>query len=113
MALVADNETQQELSLDAIRSQRGENPIYVTNEYHDFHCVYTWKALHRAVIRHSLIDTHIGNFTHTKHCSRSLEAAWRRKSKMSTFYPIYATCMDPNALDIEAIHGLEESGTGT
>ena len=95
----ADNTTQQELSLDSVRSYGAENAIYVTIEYHDYHCAYTWVALHRAMIRHSLIDTHIGNFTHTQHCAKSLKKARQRKQKVAAFYPIFASCMDPIVFD--------------
>jgi hypothetical protein len=94
-----DNTTQQELSLDSVRSYGAQNTIYVTIEYHDYHCAYTWIALHRAVVRHDLIDTHIGNFAHTQHCARLLKKARERKQTVSAFHPIFASCMDPIAFD--------------
>ncbi|KUJ06454.1 uncharacterized protein LY89DRAFT_558433, partial [Mollisia scopiformis] len=68
----ADNESQHELTSEYIKETGGPSPIYVSMEYHRQHCAYTWKKFHRAVLRHVLIDSHIGGYEHTIHCSNAL-----------------------------------------
>ncbi|KAE9364267.1 hypothetical protein N431DRAFT_298805, partial [Stipitochalara longipes BDJ] len=68
----ADQEGEQELTKEFIRRTGGPDPMWVSNQYHEQHCKYTWMKLHRAVIRHKPIDNHIGRYEHTLHCSDAL-----------------------------------------
>ena len=68
----SDMDGQHELSKDYIRQTGGPNPIHVSMKYLDLHCAYTWRKLHRAVIRQALIDDNIGIYSHTEHCSGAL-----------------------------------------
>lgn len=43
--------------------------LFVSFAYHQAHCVFMWKKLHRAVENHRPIDGYIGNYSHTSHCS--------------------------------------------
>lgn len=52
---------------------RGEHDIlYVSAEYHIFHCTYMWRKLHRAVAVGGLVDGYIGAFHHTSHCEEMI-----------------------------------------
>jgi hypothetical protein len=89
----ADKESQHELSLESIRETGGPNPLFVSMEYHRQHCGYTWRKLHRAVIRDVPIDTHIGGYRHTVHCSDALASP--DLPMRSKFFEIFASCKMP------------------
>ncbi|RFU26794.1 hypothetical protein B7463_g9541, partial [Scytalidium lignicola] len=92
-----DKEAQHELFEDSIRRTGGPNPIYVSQEYHILHCAYTWKKLHRAVIRQTPIDSHIGSYKHTQHCLKTLTEPSRNTTlpAPSGFYHIFTSCTSP------------------
>jgi hypothetical protein len=46
--------------------------LYVTEEYHLYHCTYMWKKMHRAVLGGNPLDSYIGNIKHTEHCEMML-----------------------------------------
>ncbi len=58
-----------------MRRTGGPSPVYVSMESTDAHCAYTWRKLHRAILRGTPIDSQIGEFKHTKHCSKALAIA--------------------------------------
>jgi hypothetical protein len=89
----ADREAQHELSKELLRETGGPSPIWVSNEYHRQHCKFTWRKLHRAIIRQTPIDSQVGRFTHTLHCSESLVRQGVDPAPIdSTFYPIFTYC---------------------
>lgn len=45
--------------------------LYVSREYHIFHCTFQWRKMHRGIQR-GVIDTYIGNYEHTSHCERMI-----------------------------------------
>ncbi|PMD34178.1 hypothetical protein L207DRAFT_468400 [Hyaloscypha variabilis F] len=95
----ADKEAKQELTLDYIRETGGPNPIFVSMEYHRQHCAFTWKKLHRAVIRQTPIDTHIGQLKHTIHCADKLagpDPPWKSK-----FFHISTSCRMPQDFELD------------
>jgi len=49
--------------------------VWSDHRYHVVHCLYTWRVLHRAAIRDSLVYSFIGNYGHTTHCSAMMEMA--------------------------------------
>lgn len=59
---------------------RGEHKqLFVTREYHMYHCTYMWRKLHLGMLRgqngtegRGIVDTYIGDFGHTKHCEMML-----------------------------------------
>ncbi|KAE9376384.1 hypothetical protein N431DRAFT_311393, partial [Stipitochalara longipes BDJ] len=69
-----DADGSRSLSLDSMKNGGGYNPIFVSLDYHWIHCAYTWRKLHRSVISGRPIDTHIGEYEHTKHCADGLAA---------------------------------------
>lgn len=96
----SDMEGEHELSEDFIRQTGGTNPVYVSMAYHDMHCAYTLMKLHRAVLRQTPIDSHIGLYKHTQHCSKILalpgpfvESTGFRAP--SGFYHIFTSCDFP------------------
>lgn len=42
--------------------------LWVTREFHLFHCTYQWRKMHRAVLQGKPLDTYVGNYSHTEHC---------------------------------------------
>ena len=53
--------------------------LYVTREYHMYHCTYMWRKLHRGLLRgqsntegRGVVDTYIGQYGHTAHCEMML-----------------------------------------
>jgi hypothetical protein len=95
----ADPEGKQELSEDFMRRTGGPNPVYVSMKYHDAHCSYTWRKLHRAVLRGTPIDSQVGEYPHTKHCSTALSIArdaekypWTAPAR---FFTIFTSCELP------------------
>lgn len=59
------------VALDSIIAG-GYPQLYVTQEYHLYHCTFMWRKMHRAVLRGGPLDSYIGNFNHTTHCARML-----------------------------------------
>ncbi|KAE9374961.1 hypothetical protein N431DRAFT_438321 [Stipitochalara longipes BDJ] len=57
----------------------GHGELYVTREYHMYHCTYMWRKLHRGLLRgqgnaegRGVVDTYIGEYGHTAHCEMML-----------------------------------------
>lgn len=47
--------------------------LFVTREYHNFHCTYQWRKMHRGMVK-GVIDSYIANYGHTAHCEHMLTA---------------------------------------
>jgi hypothetical protein len=96
----ADPWGKQELSEDFMRRTGGPNPVYVSMEYHDAHCAYNWRKLHQAILRGTPIDSQIGEYQHTKHCSTALAIArdaekypqWKAPAR---FFNVFTSCELP------------------
>lgn len=96
-----DAEGQEDLSEMKIRETGGPDPLYVRWDYHDLHCAYTWKKLHRAVIGQKPIDSHIGSMHHTDHCSTSMIEKHNISTStgaaaLSRFFHIFTSCDLPH-----------------
>ncbi|KFG79788.1 hypothetical protein MANI_009002 [Metarhizium anisopliae] len=53
--------------------------LYVTQEYHMYHCTYMWRKMHRAVQHGQPLDGYIGSLAHTDHCESVLvhpDSSW-------------------------------------
>ncbi|KAH6653031.1 hypothetical protein BKA67DRAFT_659678 [Truncatella angustata] len=46
--------------------------LFVSWEYHLFHCTYMWKKMHRALLRGTPLDSYLLDQNHTAHCSHML-----------------------------------------
>ncbi|KAK3312966.1 hypothetical protein B0H66DRAFT_485102 [Apodospora peruviana] len=58
---------------DAAAAARGEyDRLYVTQEYHMYHCTYMWRKMHRAIRYRRPLDGYIANMEHTAHCEAML-----------------------------------------
>ena len=42
--------------------------MYVSREFHLYHCTYMWRKMHRAWARGGPMDSYVGNYSHTGHC---------------------------------------------
>lgn len=61
--------------------QKGEHPwLFVTREFHIFHCTYQWRKMHRAMLQGTPVDSYIGNYSHTGHCEWTLTNKWAERS---------------------------------
>lgn len=91
----ADEQRTQEVSVDELRATGGLNPTgyFVTPEYHDYHCAYTWRKLHRAIEGSGLIDEHIGGMRHTNHCSSTMYRDRTDERDVAHFDLIFSGCM--------------------
>lgn len=58
---------------DPVAVARGQyDQLFVTQEYHMYHCTYMWRKMHRAVQRGLPLDGYIGSMGHTEHCEEML-----------------------------------------
>ena len=46
--------------------------LYVTQEYHMYHCTYMWRKMHRAMLAGDVLDGYVGDMHHTAHCEMQL-----------------------------------------
>lgn len=46
--------------------------LYVTQEYHMYHCTYMWRKMHRAILAGDVLDGYIGDMHHTAHCEMQI-----------------------------------------
>lgn len=73
-----DKDRTSAISLEDV--SRGDyDELFVTREYHMYHCTYMWRKLHRGLLRaeeyskeRGVIDTYIGSYGHTEHCEMML-----------------------------------------
>jgi len=57
--------------------QTGSYPeLFVTNEYHFYHCIFAWRKLHRALEGFANMDGYVGSLQHTNHCGQMLSDFW-------------------------------------
>jgi hypothetical protein len=62
-----------EMPLQLLDVQYGQYlQLFVTWEYHLFHCTYMWKKMHRAIRAGRPLDSYIANINHTNHCEMML-----------------------------------------
>jgi hypothetical protein len=61
----------QPVDIDSVRSGVHAQ-LYVTQEYHMYHCTYMWRKMHRAAGAGRPLDGYIGNMSHTAHCEGQL-----------------------------------------
>ncbi len=65
--------------------------LYVSAEYHFFHCTFMWRKMHRVALGLGSMDSYIYNYNHTTHCETMLHD----KSSMvidSTIFTKYPEC---------------------
>ena len=54
-------------TMDEVRT--GDNSYYVPWEHHLWHCGFLWRKMHKSIMAGTPVDSYIGNYTHTEHCS--------------------------------------------
>lgn len=67
--LTADGE--QEVDMETV-AWGIHSHLFVSWEYHLFHCTYMWKKMHRALVKRAPLDTYILDEEHTAHCGHML-----------------------------------------
>ena len=75
---------------------RGEIPkLFVEESFHQIHCTYIWKKMHRAYLSQRTIDSYVGRFNHTIHCSEVLLRQGAIWDQVDTSVVLkYPTCDD-------------------
>lgn len=64
---------------------RGDyDELFVSWEYHLLHCTYTWRKMHRALLRGKPVDNYIGKYNHTAHCEMMLLAQHIERNSTNT-----------------------------
>lgn len=67
--------------------------LFVTQEFHMYHCTYMWRKMHRAVLAAVPLDGYIGNYHHTSHCERQIMQKARKTHEISTtIFTKYVSC---------------------
>jgi hypothetical protein len=67
--------------------------LYVTQEFHMYHCTYMWRKMHRAVLAAVPLDGYIGNYHHTGHCEHQIMQQARGAHEISTtIFTKYVSC---------------------
>ncbi|OQV11295.1 hypothetical protein CLAIMM_15152 [Cladophialophora immunda] len=56
------------------------NALYVSREQRAYHCVYTWRKMHRALLRKGPTDGVVRRYNHTESCGRMLLGGWGQES---------------------------------
>jgi hypothetical protein len=53
--------------------------LFVTREFHLYHCTYMWRKLHRGMLKavemdenRGIVDSYVGDYKHTAHCEMIL-----------------------------------------
>ena len=66
------------VSLEEV-SRGDHTELFVTREYHMYHCTYMWRKLHKGLLKsletpekRGIVDTYIGKYGHTSHCEMML-----------------------------------------
>ena len=87
-----DTEGQQTVDLASVAAGQYEQ-LYVTQEYHMYHCTYMWRKMHRALLAGNVVDGYIGDMHHTAHCEMQILDRSRPLDGISTLiYIKYASC---------------------
>jgi len=50
-----------------------EGAFYATLEYHQFHCGYEWKKMHRALAAGKPLESDLSDYHHTAHCVEKVQ----------------------------------------
>ena len=67
--------------------------LYVTQEYHMYHCTYMWRKMHRAILAGRVLDGYIGDMHHTAHCELQILDRSRTLDEIGTaVYTKYVEC---------------------
>jgi hypothetical protein len=86
-----DSDEQSEVFYETVK--RGENEyLYVNWNYHQFHCTYMWRKLHRAILKQQPVDEYIGNYSHTEHCERVLTKGCDRDGQVTMIKRKFIEC---------------------
>jgi hypothetical protein len=87
-----NREGTEEISREEYEAGEGPQPLFVTQELHLWHCAYQWRKYHRAVERNTPIDSYMGFYNHTVHCSKILALHKEREGAAIEFYLTFPEC---------------------
>ena len=87
-----DTEGQQTVDLASVAAGKYDR-LYVSQEYHMYHCTYTWRKMHRAILAGSVVDGYISDTHHTAHCEMQiLDRSLPLDAISNSIYIKYASC---------------------
>lgn len=87
-----DTEGRQTVDLASVAAGQYDQ-LYVTQEYHMYHCTYMWRKMHRAIAAGAVVDGYIGDIHHTAHCEMQILDRSRSLDAISTsIYTKFASC---------------------
>jgi hypothetical protein len=68
--------------------------VFVTQQYHIYHCTYMWRKMHRAFLAGAVVDGYIADTHHTAHCELQLANYWRTgiNDTSTSIYVKYSDC---------------------
>lgn len=90
----SDEKQHHEISYEDMRANGVTGKyVYQTPQYHDAHCAYTWRKLHRAILGQRKIDSHIGGWEHTVHCSGTMYRNRTPDWPSAPFGQIFTQCI--------------------
>ncbi|KAF2663831.1 hypothetical protein BT63DRAFT_418727 [Microthyrium microscopicum] len=73
------------------------NVAWVTWEYHQTHCTYMWRKMHRAVAASTPLDGYIRDYHHTAHCEvMLLQDVTDNRKQRESIYIKYPNCGGPD-----------------
>ncbi|ETI25969.1 hypothetical protein G647_02746 [Cladophialophora carrionii CBS 160.54] len=78
---------------DAVAQGRHDE-VFVTQQYHIYHCTYMWRKMHRAFLAGDVLDGYIADTHHTAHCELQLANYWRSgiNDTGTSIYVKYSDC---------------------
>lgn len=67
--------------------------VLVSWEFHIWHCSFTWRKLHLALMDGGMVDSYIANYHHTEHCSFELSGPGLDLDEVSSVFTTkFTTC---------------------
>lgn len=69
---------------------KGDRAMFVPWAHHLWHCGFLWRKMHRAIIAGKPVDSYIGSYGHTEHCTYIMveENAHHDMSEVNTIMPL-------------------------
>lgn len=83
----------EEVPIEVVR-QREADHLYVDWHYHQLHCTYMWKKLHRAILNKRPWDEYIGSYVHTEHCEWVLATDCRYQNDSVKIQRKFVACAE-------------------
>ncbi|EXJ92892.1 hypothetical protein A1O3_01446 [Capronia epimyces CBS 606.96] len=75
-----DTEGREPVNLNSITTGSYDQ-LFMTQEYHLYHCTYMWRRMHRAVLNDLPLEGYIGSLRRTEHCEQQLVGRTRTQTE--------------------------------